>query len=152
MRFEKKTHTALFEKGNAPTILVMVGQPTTCLKTRKRKTNIGGRIAIHAEQLAHFQNPSCCVVNAMAYISLSKRCVTRDGKFCFASANVFCQAENISATRHHFKQKMKCCAEMYNRQTFCERGSVSKTHFSIRLKPVQNLSREPSSVGAGIYK
>ena len=51
----KMPHPHPFEKGNAPTIGVMVGDTASLRKATETESRISGRVAIHAQKLAHAQ-------------------------------------------------------------------------------------------------
>jgi hypothetical protein len=46
-------HAAPLEKGDAPAVAVVIGAPAALGKAGETEGHIGGRVAVHAEQLAH---------------------------------------------------------------------------------------------------
>lgn len=43
----------VFEKGDAPTVSMFIGEASTLGKTFKRELDVGRCVAVHAEQLTH---------------------------------------------------------------------------------------------------
>jgi hypothetical protein len=46
-------HAAPLEEGDAPAVAVVVGAPAALGKAGEAEGHVGGRVAVHAEQLAH---------------------------------------------------------------------------------------------------
>ena len=57
---EKDTGAGAFKKGDAPAVGVYVGGAAARLKTGKGKADVGGDVAVHAQQLAHGPTPEGC--------------------------------------------------------------------------------------------
>lgn len=53
-RIEENAGPFAFEKGDTPSVAVDVGAAAPCLESGEGKAQVGWRVAVHAEQLAHF--------------------------------------------------------------------------------------------------
>ena len=50
---DKQSHARAFKEGDSPAIFVFIRTAASCCKAGKAKHDIGGSVAIHAQQLAH---------------------------------------------------------------------------------------------------
>jgi hypothetical protein len=58
LRIEEEAAAGALEEGDAPAVAVHVGEPAARVEALERKTDVGRRVAVHAEQLAHGWNLS----------------------------------------------------------------------------------------------
>jgi hypothetical protein len=51
----KMPHSRTFEKGNAPTIRMVIGDTAPLRKATEAERRVRGRVAVHAQELAHIE-------------------------------------------------------------------------------------------------
>jgi hypothetical protein len=57
-------HATPFEEGDAPAVTVVVGATATLREAGEAEGHVGGRVAVHPEQLAHGADISFALVKA----------------------------------------------------------------------------------------